>query len=394
MDNRGVTDTSMSHLVGLGIVFGFLLPHTSTAFLLVNPMLCILYQCYKSNRFFYKNNWLVVVPIIITLLVNIPQGISSKSLTSCFTILLYFVCFPIVGRIRVPNGYLYFILVVILLSQLAYLLNIPFVTHLLDTYYPVYEMNENSINYMRSHINTDNVLDYRLGGLYRRANICSKFLSFLLVFFLITNSKNNIRSLLPFIIICFLGVVLTGSRTGFIVSSLVIIVFLFVNKSISSTWRIILTVAVIVGFIVLLFWGPDTVRGANLQIGGGTSLKRQTFLYYLSSESSIFRILIGYLDTSRFDTSADLMSRFDSDYGSIIFSYGIIGFISILVYFFTIFFRTDRIGRLYFILLLWMYSSTIVKSFRALFVFMLLMSLVYNNHKRINNIYKSSIESA
>ena len=381
--------TKMSHFVGIGLVLGFLLPHSSTVFLLVNPLLCIFYQLYKQNQFFNKNNWIVLAPILLTLLINIPQGVSSKAIMSCFAILLYFFCFPMVGQVKVPNVYLYFILGFILLSQVAFAFGIGFMEDLLNTYYPLSEEDTSGLH-QQNTVNADNMLDFRLGGLYHNSNDCARALCFLLAGFLALNDEKPIRKLLPFVIISFYGVLLTGSRTGFAVASLVIIAFLFVDERVSIGWRYGVTLSAILVFMFLIFIGSDSFRGFNVFDTGSTDMKEETFGYYLSQENSVLRILLGYLDTSRYDTSGStsyVMAKFDSDYGYIIFSYGFIGFFAILLYFFTIFRIMDKYGRIFFILLLWMYSSTIVMSFRALFLFMLLLSCVYGHHKKTTLLY-------
>ncbi len=380
--------TRMSHFVGIGLVLGFLLPHSSTIFLLVNPLLCVFYQLYKQNQFFYKNNWIVLAPILLTLLINIPQGVSSKAIMSCFAIVLYFFCFPMVGKVKVPNIYLYFILGFILLSQVAYAFGIGFMEDLLNTYYPLSEEDTSGLH-QQNTVNADNMLDFRLGGLYHNSNDCARALCILLAGFLALNDEKPIRKLLPFVIISFYGVLLTGSRTGFAVASLVIIAYLFVDKRVSVGWRYGVTLSAILVFVYLIFVGSDSFRGFNVFDTGSTDMKQETFRYYLSTENSIVRILLGYLDTSRYDTSGStsyVMTKFDSDYGSLIFSYGFVGFLSILFYFFTIFRKMESNGKIFFVVLLWMYSSTIVKSFRAFFVFMLLLSCVYWRHKKNNNV--------
>lgn len=376
--------TRMSHFVGIGLVLGFVLPHSSTVFLMVNPLLCVFYQLYKQNQVFYKNNWIVIAPILLTLLINLPQGVSSKAIMSFFAILLYFFCFPMVGKVKIPNVYFYLILGFILLSQVAYAFDIAFMERLLNTYYPLSEEDASGIR-EQSSISVDNYLNYRLGGLYHNSNDCARTLCFLLVGFLVLKSEKPIRSLLPFIIIAFYAVLLTGSRTGFVVASLAIIAYLFVDKKASVGWRYGVTVLAVLVFMYLIFIGSNTFRGFTVLDMGSTNLKQATFRYYLSTENSVYRILLGYLDTSRFDISGStshVMSKFDSDYGSIIFSYGFIGFFCILFYFFTIFRKIDSNGKIFFVLLLWMYSSTIVKSYRALFIFMLLLSIVYSNRKQ------------
>lgn len=385
MTSDELRDKRMAHFVGIGLTLGFLLPHTSTAFLLVNPLLCLFYQCFKQNRVYYKRNWLVLAPLFLTLLINLPQGVTMKAIISCLTIMLYFACFPMVGRVKIPNFYFYFILGVVLLSQVAYAYNIGFMERVLNTYYPISEEDAAAI-YEQNTVSADNILDFRLGGLFHNSNQCARYLTFLLAGFMVLNSEKPIRRLLPFILVAFYAVLLTGSRTGFVVASLVLIAYLFVDKRITSVWRTIVVIGAVAVFVVMTLLGSDTFRGFNVIEGFGNSanLKMDTFAYYLSSENSVLRIMFGYLDTSRFDNSGAtyyVMNSFDSDYGSIIFSYGFIGFVAILVYYFTVFRKLKPEGKVIFVLLLWMYSSTIVKSFRALFIFMLLLSCVYGQHK-------------
>ena len=378
-------DKRMSHFVGIGLVLGFLLPHTSTALMLVNPLLCIFYMCFKANRIFYKRNWFALIPVLLSLFINYPQGVEMKALLSCITILLYFFCFPFVGRVKIPSGYFYLILIVIILTQLAYVLKIPFLTNFLDVYYPFAE-GDTAYIYMRSHINLDNMLNYRLGGLYRNSNQCSRFITFLLAGYLVFNESKFIK-MLPFVIISLIGVVLTGSRTGFFVAGLLVIVYTFVNRKVPEGLRYLIVFLLVGYFIFMLFSESSGLRGTTIENGieGSLSKKWETFLFYLSTEHSVPAILLGHLDTTQFVSSFDVMSRFDSEYGILIFSYGFIGFICILVYFYSIFKRTNRIGKVYFILLLWAVSSTIVSSFRAFFVFMLLLSVIYTKFSLEHN---------
>lgn len=385
-----VYDKRMSHLVGIGLVLGFLLPHTSTFFLLVNPLLCLFYQCFKRNRVYYKNNWMVLIPVLLSLFINYPQGVEMKALYSCMAILLYFFCFPMVVNVRIPNLYFYLTLIFIVISQVAYAYNISFMEYLLNTYYPLSEEDVAGLHEQKT-VNADNILNYRLGGLFHNSNQCANYLTFLLAGFIVLNFEKSIRKMLPFIFISFYAVLLTGSRSGFVVSSLIIIAYLFVDKRISLMWRLVVVAIAVSTFMVLIWSGSDTFRGFNVEDGfsGSASMKMETFAYYLSSEKSVFRFLLGYMDSSRFDISnakSFVMTKFDSDYGSIIFSYGFIGFFAILYFLFTVFKKVDRYGRLFFIVILWMYSSTIIQSYRALFLFMLLLSCVYGQHKKNKNI--------
>lgn len=375
----------MSHLVGIGIVLAFLIPHSSTALLLVNPLLCIFYKVFKQNRCGYKYNWIVIFPIIISVLINLNQDISSKSLISTATILLYFFCFPLVGKVKIYNGYFYFVLGFIMVSQLAYAFDIHFMESILDSVYPLTE-EEVAETYAKETVNASNILQFRLGGIYHNANHASKYISFLLAAFLCLNYEKPIKQLLPFVVLVFLSALLTGSRTGFIVVSLIITVFFLLVERKSKRWRTVVVVTFIAAFL-LLFSGESSVfRGLNVRQGFNDSanVKFDAFSYYLSSENTIIKLLFGSLDTSKFAstvTVANVMRSFDSDYGDIIYCYGFVGFVSIFVYFFKLFMRLIKEQRVFFVLLLWMFTSTIVVSYRAFFLFMLLLSIVYNSSK-------------
>ena len=381
-NSANLLDKRMSRFVGIGMVVGFLLPHSSTTLLLINPLLCIFYKCFKQNKIYYKKNWIVIIPILLSLFINYPQGVEMKALLSCVTILLYFFCFPIIGKVSIPNIFFYIILSVIVLSQLAYVLNISFLVNILDTYYPFSEDN-NAIKYMKSTITVDNMLNYRMGGLYRNSNQCSRFLTFLLAGFLILNHEKNVVKLLPFVIVALLGVILTGSRTGFVVAGLMVILYTFVNKQIPTSFRYLATFIFVLYFIILLVQGTGEFRSTSVAEGMGSSMKSkyETLMYYLSTEHSAFRLLFGYLDVSHFESGSEVMDSFDSDVGFIIYCFGFIGMICILIYFYYLFKRMNKYGRIYSILLLWMFSSTIVTSFRAFFLFMLILSCIYNQNK-------------
>ena len=113
-----------------------------------------------------------------------------------------------------------------------------------------------------------------------------------------------------------------------------------------------------------------------------------TFTYYLQNEDSFINLLFGNFDASKFKGGPNVLRSFDSDYGTLIYSYGFIGFILILIYYFSIFRRVDKVSKIYFFTLLWMYSSTIVKSYRVIFIYMLLLSIIYTNNRKINIRYK------
>lgn len=380
MERNDLEVTRMSHFVGIGLVLGFLLPHTSTAFLLVNPLLCLFYQCFRQNRILYKYNWIVLAPILLTLFINFPQGVSQKAIISNLTLILYFYTFPMVGRVKIQEIYFYLILVVVVLSQLAYVLGIPLLVDFLNTYYPFSEDNV-YYSHLQNTITRENYMNFRLGGLYRNPNQCSRSLTFLLAAYLALNKDKTIRRMLPFVVICFYGVLLTGSRTGFIIASLLFVTHLFFDKKVNEKVRYLI-VFILIAIFVYLVSGGASIRSLEIVNTGSSDAKFNTFSYYLSMENSLIKILFGYLESTRFDSVFGIMDYFDSDYGYLIFQYGFVGFSAIILYYYTVFKRVDKRSRVFFILMLWMLTSTIVTSYRAVFIFTLLLSIVYGNRKQ------------
>lgn len=370
------------HLVGISILLAFLLPHTSIMFLLVNPILCILLTfCFKRSRKWLPFVFVVLLPILCSLLLNI-QNASLKAFQSTFTIVLYFACFPFVGKVRVRNIYLYICLAYILISQLVYLLGIPGLTTFFDRFYPLGEEFVNRYTYMQNNITTETVFDYRLGGLYHNSNHCSRFLTMLMAFFLSVNYSKKSKNVIYFLLIVYGGILLTGSRSGFVIGSLIAYFGFFRNNKISGWARYLTWGIVILGLLYLLQTGSN-LRGLNVEGGlqGSANAKLETFLYYLQTENSLLAFLFGHLDISLFQGGiGDVMSNFDSEYGSLIFRFGFIGFASILLFYWNVAKRISKSQWFYFFVLLWIISSTIVASYRAFFIFMLLTSIVYANN--------------
>ena len=366
----------LPHLLGLSVLVAFLLPHTSAVMMLVNPILCVLLVIANKGRISYKKWPIVVIPIVISFIFCLNQSITIKAFERVAVIVLYFVCFPFVARVKLPNYYLYICLGVIFISQLAYLLGIPFITSFLDTYYPIPEEMEKSIGYIQSGITRENIMNYRLGGLYRGVNPCARFLNMLMAIYIVNNSNKKFSALLIFLIVDFIGVILTGSRTGFVVGALLMISFAYVTGNVSKKWRYVLVALGVALFMFVLFSESVTYRAFRVFEGFEDSAteKSTVFTTYLSNETSVIALLFGHFDNTG--------TFFDSDYGDIIYSFGFIGFFAILFYFYKLYKRTNKIGRIFFFMLLWMYSATIIMSFRPIFAFMLLLSLVYSTQSK------------
>ena len=344
--------------------------------------MCLLltYSFYKSRRW-KPYVLIVVIPVFLSMLINI-QVASQKAFLSAFTILLYFLCFPFVGKVRLHIIYLYICLGYIVVSQLVYLLGIPILTNFFDTAYPISEDDLNYFQHMQSSISYDVIFNYRLGGLYHNANQCAKYICMLMAFFLVTNQNKKNMDVLVFSGIAYASILLTGSRTGFVVASAILYFGLLRQKSYKGTVRFVFLAMAVVGLGYIIGSGT-ALRGFDVQRGihNSANVKWDTFVFYLTNEPSIISLMLGHFDSSLFEGSANtIQGYFDCEYGDLVFRFGIIGFLSIMVFWWKIAKSINKSCRFYFLILLWIISSSIVASFRALFIFLLLLSVIYSNN--------------
>lgn len=370
----------LSHILGIGLICAFLMPRTSTFLLMVNPAVCFVLWMMKRQKVISHVSLILVLSLIISLFLNFMHITAFKPLLLCLTFIMYAVFFPFVDtNVRIPIGYFYAVLGVIFISQITYLLHIDFLTRLLDTVYPI-TSQENLHSHIRNHVSFGNVFRYRLSGLYRNPNQCSRSVTILMMGFLLIYNE---RRVLPFIAISFLSVLLTGSRTGFVISAFLIVAYYFFVANTSANVRRLVVIFAIGCFIYLLFSATGVLRATDFSGTGSAQYKFKTFWYYIKSEDSFIHLLFGYLDPDRFASGLLVMDDFDADYGYLIFNYGVIGFLMILIFNLVIFFRVGIKGKTFFILLLWIFTSTIFSSYHALYMYFYVLSIVCCRHRKI-----------
>mgnify|MGYP007101829024 CR=1 FL=1 len=380
----------LSHLLGLTIVISFVIPHTGTALMLVSPILCVILSFMSKQKGGQTYNMFVTIALIVSLIYNLPQHISSKAISATLSFILFFFFFPYVKKIPLSNKYLYFTFIIIFISQLAYILGIPWIIRFINTYYPVSDDNFSMYQHIQSTINIDNMYDFRLGGLYRNANRCAMSLTILFAAFISSNFHKPIKKNLPFLLLCSYAIFVTGSRTGFVIGSLVLFAYIFANKQINNIWRFFVVTISIFGFIYIVSNRSDTYRSLNLSTGSA-EVKFRVFEDYIKNEQDGTRFIIGYTDASRFKPSTPMMSYFDSDYGNIFYCYGLLYIFALVLFFCKMYRDMDYSGRIYLIPLLWITTAAMISSYRHSFLYLLLLSYIFITHRKPETASSSSI---
>lgn len=365
---------------GLIVMIAFLLPHTSMALMLANPILCLaLFFTRPNDLKIFNPVFIPIVAIVEAIVFNLGRVSDFKAVLTAVTIILYFVTFPLVSNIKLKNIYIYLIFFIIFLTQVGYMLDLGFITSFVDRYYPI-SWNEAGIENMINTIDVNNYRSFRLGGLYRNPNHCAKYISLLLAIFFIQNKNKKTISLLVVAAIALFAVSLTGSRTGFLVSGLLIFFAVRGNTS-NKTLKLFTELLLIVLFIYMLVSGSI---GRGTAIGEGMNdsfgLKLKLTVNYILNEQSVIRLLFGNLDATLFQT--DTLYSFDCDYGYFIYCFGFIGFFSIFYLLYRLFKKTAKKDRFFFLTCLWMLTSSMIMSYRTVFVFFLLLPLaIYQNNR-------------
>lgn len=368
------------NLLGIGFMLCMIVPHTNTAFLLLGPIFCVIFKLYLSeNISIMKISLLVALSMVFTFIVNTGDELTSKGILSFVNILMIFLVFPNVGNLRIRNVFILSTFGVIFISQLAYVLNIPIFIQLLDLLYP---SDSSAVRHMADTISFDTVVDYRMGGLYRNSNDCARAVNLLIGIFLINNNdiiKNKWNFF--FLFLMFTSILFTGSRTGFVVAFFLIYLSFSTKNTLKSVMIALPTF--ILGYFIFAT-GSDSLRGLNVQQGLENSVgaKWLFFMDYVNHNLNEFKLIFGNFDAAKYHAYNGLYpDYFDSDYGNIIYCYGIIGFIIFASFFIFVFLRLKKEYKRYYVLFLWMISNSVVFSFRMFFIYMLLLSIYYSASK-------------
>lgn len=387
----------ISHIIGICLLLGLLIPHTSPLLLLVNPIMVIgLFLTTQRKRIYLEARGVLIIVLCISFLFNISSIASVKSILAFANLCILFALFPFVGSRRIPIEYYCIGLGTILFSQIVYIFHIDPIIVFLERVYPISEIDSNSYENMISSIEVNNATAYRLGGVFRNPNQCSRYITLTFSAFLIDSEwKRHRKVIVVFTFLSFLSVLLTGSRTGFVVFIGIILIGLISDDHISTFVKNYIFILIIVATTIISA-SKLGFRGFNVAQGfeNSANSKWSVLIDYLNQSNSIFHLLFGNFDISTFRPSLNIyMSKFDSEYGELIYTYGFIGLVSVLWFYLSTYRRVSRQSRIIFVVLLWMISSTILLSYRMSFLFMLVLSKCYsvNQKKHSNYITKYNI---
>jgi hypothetical protein len=371
------------HIISLAFMFGLFMPNGTLFYYLVPVVIFLLglrYSKFNNSVFSFKYILLALILIsFILFAITNTDKIDAKGLLRNIVLFELILFFPFAKNVRIPNTYLYFTLIFIFISQISYMLGIDTITSFFNRNYPYDgDYAQYQSDYLKSAADRMSLVnrDLRLGGLFTNPNQCARYLNIIFAVFLIENYNAKLKPILPFLIIYVLSIIATGSRTGFFITIVVFSYYLYIkstNKKNASKYILILLVLFFVsGFIYLANSElAQTLRFLDFDEGLEKSLftKIGILTNYLLENANLLKAMFG-----NFSNDGVFAIQFDSEWGELVYRYGLIFIFSLILFYLHFYRRTAPRSRLIFFILLWMISGTVLISYRASFVFLLALS--------------------
>jgi hypothetical protein len=335
----------------------------------------------KNIKYMIEYKLFFILFTLISFLIGVSNGIPSNQLIRYFSIIILIYTYPL--NISLTKNYykLFFVIGIYLVAlQIFRIFNINFIDNFIDKFYPIEEnvwgnflISENS--------NITTVFENRLSGIYYNPNIMGQ--SILILYILLSlNIKKyfNNNYILLTTLVCFLSILLTGSRTSMFTFILIFISNLYFNSSKKNL--LIIFIPFFILFTILVYNFELRVFSNMLHLFSDKedsgSAKLVMFINYLKYDafSSLNNILTFIFGKLNWDT------QFDADPGYIINFFGIIGLINIVLFFIKIYSTLINKHKYVYYLFLTCIGATIIMNYRFSILTFLILSL--SNKKNIS----------
>lgn len=359
----------------------FLLFPTGTFFNVSIPVILLLLYDTKAGG--VKREILPMLLLLsLTVIVNIAQPyMGFKPYVRLITIAVIFVTFASVRGERILFPYIFFATFFIVLSQICYLYNISFLSSFFNQYYDMSEKGLELYGITERSLDMANVTsgNTRLGGIYYNPNNCASYIGVIYALGLCEIDSVKKRSLkMIFVFLVVLSLIVSGSRTSFIVFGSTSLYYLYVKgKSIKKYWPF-----AIIAIIVLLvnMASFDELRMFKVGEGMDNSLgiKMNYFGRYLSDADSPLQLLFGAGDQMVTVVKyGSPLPGTDFDLGDIFITFGLLFYIAYIAFYFQLYKRFTPLHRIILIVLLWSFSNSLLCSYRMCPVWFMALGICY-----------------
>ena len=322
--------------------------------------------------------------VVLSFLTNVFEPwMNIKGVFRAFELLVIFYFFGRQKYLYINKWTLIFLSIVIVVSQFSFLS--PALTNFVDTWYPISEGQEVMVH---SGADMDSVGSYsiRFGGLYRSPNDCAYYLNVLFALVIIERKQFDVFKFWTTLLLIFVGLALSGSRTGFAVTLAFYIIYLL-NSNKKKLSGLISFFFIL---IILLFCVGDQIgefRFFQISRGLNDSMTDKSVVFdeFLDNVNPLHFIFGCFTaDVTKFVTKSGF-SGVDSDLGNILVVYGIIFYFVLLGFLWSIIKRIKKEYRILFALFLWSISGSLILAYRPVALIMLILGIYFRKSELLTN---------
>lgn len=323
--------------------------------------------------------WTLLCLFSILIGTSIGQDIALSSYLLFIFVFFSIILFPFDIKVPSISNLLLVIAYLILLSQVILAFRIePFSDVLLN----IYSNDAQLVKEYLQGTGTSQLSWSRFGGVFINPNQCAKAYTFVLGLHF-SVSKHGSQTILHIFIICFIGLLLTGSRTGM---GIAVLMMLF-RTGVSLRRILILSIPLIIAFSIAVNMSLRFIDFDSLLVS--ITEKNNVIIEYIShiNEVSIFALIFGIGDISRIEYDFGMrLNSFDSEFGYLLQGFGLMSIVIILALIWFSFRVIEGTRRVFLLNLLWLLSSTILVNIRFGFIYFICLSIIHIMQEQNKNL--------
>ncbi|MBB1318433.1 hypothetical protein H5123_12425 [Shewanella sp. SR43-4] len=327
----------------------------------------------KVDSFQMKSAYIWALLCVISILIgmSIGGGVAFTSYLLFIFVFFSIILFPFDIKVPSISSLLLIISYLILFSQLIIAFRIePFSDILLNIY-------SNDEQLIKEYIQATGVSQLswsRFGGVFINPNQCAKAYTFVLGLYLAV-SPRGYKSMIHISLICFIGLLLTGSRTGM---GIAILMMMF-GSGVSLIRLLMLSIPLIIALSIAIIMNLRFIDLDSLIIS--FTEKNHVIIEYILyiNDISIAALLFGIGDISRIEYDFGMrLNSFDSEFGYLLQGFGLMSFFVVFAFIWSSFRSIDDNRRVFLLNLLWLLSSTILVNIRFGFIYFICLSIIHS----------------
>ena len=379
-----------NHILGIAWLILLLFPVGNTFYALVPLVFVCLYE-YRKARFSIANKWALglIVAIFLSLLFNVLEIyiFSNKLIQRDITNAIILFTFANLRGNTILKSYIWFGLIYIFLSQISFVYNIPILTNFYDNVYHITSFYYEQLSIDNSNYDVgDAGVSLRLGGIYYNPNNCASFITLIFALGLCEQKQFKRYELIAFCALALIAIMFTGSRTSILVFLAMLCVYAYVNNKGS---KLVVPILLIVGILILATLNLDFLKDFRMfKIEEGMNdsfgMKMSIISRYINYHADIFDLIFGAGGAEALVYKYNQhFAGTDCDLGDILVSYGLLFYFLYISFYIAIYRKLKREYVVILLVLMWMFSNTILFSYRMSSVWFLTLGVLYK--KSITN---------